>query len=540
MARVRCSYAWSILLVVLLLGSACTAAPPLPQPAATIRPVSTAPELTQPPVSPVAAMTATPQGTAQVVGSGTHHLIVLYTNDEHGWIAPVTAKNGAQTGGDALLAGRWQQVEGYRPGGPFLVLSGGDMWTGPAISTWFNGDSAAEMMNALGYQAAAIGNHEFDFGLDTLRRHAQGAKFPYLAANLVRKTDGQPPDFARPFTLVTVDGLRIGVVGLSNTATPQTTRPSNVADFTFLPYQQALEQWVPQVRAAGADFVFVVGHICATEMRDLAPAAQKLGVSLIAGGHCHERIATEAAGIPLVEAGKYLESYARIDLELDPARHAVLSQKAKIVDVAAGPEHATPDPAIAARVAVWQEKTDTALGEEIGYTKSGLPAKSDLLFNLVTDAWLAAYPTAQIAVNNAGSYRQGLSAGPIRLRDIVGVLPFNDTLVDAAVTGAELEENLSCCGGVVGGVTFSGGRAMLTGAKGAAERPLGRGTTYHVLINDFMAGGGDRYKFGQQDPKAYDTGIDWRQPVIDYIKSLHTSEANPLEAHLDGQARTGK
>ena len=190
---------------------------------------------------------------------------------------------------------------------------------------------------------------------------------------------------------------------------------------------------------------------------------------------------------------------------------------------------------MAGRVAHWQQQTDDALGEVIGYTKDGLAARSNALLNLVTDAWLQAYPTADVALNNLGAFRQGIDAGPITLGDIVGVLPFNDQIVDAAVTGAQLKQNLDCCDSAIAGITYRDGKLLL-----ADGTPVDPQKTYHVLINDFMAVGGDRYKFDKQDPNAYFTAIDWRQPVIDALKRLGTSEKEPLERHLDAGARMGK
>ncbi len=158
----------------------------------------------------------------------------------------------------------------------------------------------------------------------------------------------------------------------------------------------------------------------------------------------------------------------------------------------------------------------------------------NVLLNLVTDAWLQAYPTADVAINNLGAFRQGIDAGPITLGDIVGVLPFNDQIVDAAVTGAQLKENLDCCDSAIAGITYRDGKLLL-----ADGTPVDPQKTYHVLINDFMAVGGDRYKFDKQDPNAYFTAIDWRQPVIDALKRLGTSEKKPLEVHLDAGARRG-
>ena len=113
-------------------------------------------------------------------------LTVFYTNDEHGWMEGMEAGRGA-----ANLLGLWREA-GYEESGPYLVVSGGDMWTGPAISTWFEGESMAEVLNAMDYSAAAVGNHEFDFGLEALRARAFESEFPFLSAN-VRNEEGQTP-----------------------------------------------------------------------------------------------------------------------------------------------------------------------------------------------------------------------------------------------------------------------------------------------------------------------------------------------------------
>ncbi len=243
----------------------------------------------------VATPGATPADQATADPAGIRHLTILLTNDEHGWIAAQSGTGGKKVGGAAELAGRWRSAEGYAPEGSVLLLSGGDMWTGPAISSWFNGDSAAEVMNLMGYRAAAIGNHEFDFGVDVLRRHAQEASFPYLSANLVVAATGQTPDFARPYVVIEVGGVRVGLIGLTTTLTPLITNPRYFAGFAVQPYAAALKTYVPRVQSEGADLIVVLAHVCGEEMRSLAPAAKALGVDVLTAGHCHERIAESAS-----------------------------------------------------------------------------------------------------------------------------------------------------------------------------------------------------------------------------------------------------
>ncbi len=482
---------------------------------------------------------AAPTPTAAARLAAPKRLTILYTNDEHGWLVAQKQRDGGTIGGAAEMLGRWREQEGYTPDGPFLALSGGDMWTGPAISSWFNGDSTAEVMNLMGYRAAAVGNHEFDFGLDALARRARESSFPFLSANLVKKGTTEPPDFVRPYTIVEAGGVKAGIIGLTTRSTPVTTHPRHVVEFEFLPYADALAHYAPEVKAAGADVIIVLAHVCGLEMRLLASAAKQSGVNVLTAGHCHERIAENIDGLPLISSGQYFQAYVRLPLEIDATTRTVTAGKPELIanrhSPGAGTINGAPvDAAVAERVAHWQVKTDEALGEVIGYTTDGLAARSSALLNLVTDAWLQAYP-ADAAVTNLGGFRQGIDAGPITLGDIVGVLPFNNQIVDATVTGAQLKENLECCESAIAGITYRDGKLLQ--ADGAPVDPQKR---YHVLINDFMAGGGDRYKFGSQDPGAYYTAIDWRQPVIDALKRLSTSKDAPLELYLEPAERTGK
>ncbi len=451
------------------------------------------------------------------------HITVLYTNDEHGWMA-ATGNFGGATG----MMHRWREDEGYSEDGAFLILGGGDTWTGPALSTWFDGESMIDVMNAMNYDAIAIGNHEFDFGLDGLRARAAQAEFPFLAANVSDTATGEPPDGVLPYILQDVAGVRVGIVGLASQRTPQTTMPTHVAGLEFGNYQQALARAVPEVRAEGAQVVLVISHLCGPEINALAPVAAELGVAMIGGGHCHEQVARMAEGVALVEAGWRMEAYGRVDLDYDPRTGSVenLGVDVKPNRAGAGSDDITDV------VAHWQSQLDDALLVPIGYTADGIKRNSDAMYNMVTDAWLAAYP-ADIAMSNPGGFRQDIEPGEITLADIVGVLPFDNTLVDAQLTGQQVVASYQhgAQRPAVGGLTRAGSRFLVNG------EPLEMQGTYHVLVNDFMYAGGDRYAFADYDPDAYMTGIDWRQPVIEWISALHTSPADPLENYLDQSRR---
>ncbi len=461
---------------------------------------------------------------------GVRNLTILYTNDEHGWLLPEAASQGQQVGGAAELMAVWREQEGYTPDGPFLVLSGGDLWTGPAISTWFRGEPMVEEMSMMGYQASAVGNHEFDFGIDTLRKNIAAAAFPFLSANIIERSTGETPEYIRPHAIVVANGIRVGLIGLTTLVTPDITDPAITGQLDFLPYEQALDRAVPELQAQGVDMIAVLAHVCGSEMQTLARHARGLGVDVLTAGHCHERIARVAEGLPLIGGGQNMRSYARLDLSVDLAEGTVTTLGSEVVDN----RHAegVGDQAIAERVAAWDERAQEALGEEIGYTRTGLKFRSPGLSNLIMDAWLWAYPSADLSISNQGGFREGIDAGPITLSDIVNVMPFENTLVDVYITGAEVKQNLDCCGGTLGGMTYVGNIVKLPDGT-----RLDPSSSFHVLVNNYIAAGGDSYRFAQQDPDAYETSIDWRQPVIDYIRQLHTDQQHPLEDLLDSSAR---
>ncbi len=136
--------------------------------------------------------------------------------------------------------------------------------------------------------------------------------------------------------------MQVGLIGLTTTSTPTSVFPDYVMDYDFIPYEEALEEVVPQVKAEGAELLVVLGHICYDEMQALASTAAELGIAAIGGGHCHERVADKASGVALIESGAYLEAYARVEIGFDVEADQVVTLEASIQDNSGG----TPDPAV--------------------------------------------------------------------------------------------------------------------------------------------------------------------------------------------------
>ncbi|MFH1762969.1 MAG: bifunctional UDP-sugar hydrolase/5'-nucleotidase [Gemmatimonadota bacterium] len=447
-------------------------------------------------------------------------LVVLYTNDEHGWI-----EEAPETDGAAKLMGLWRGVEGFSETGDFLVLSGGDNWTGPAISTWFEGESTVAVMNAMKYAASAIGNHEFDFAVGGLRERIVQADFPFLSANIRLKGSSSIPDFATPFAIKNVNGIRVGLVGLTTTTTPWTTFPTYVEDFDFIPYSDALLEWVPQAWGAGADLVIVMGHMCYDEMIPLLPTARSLGVSVLSGGHCNELVGEVRDGVALVVGGWRFADYGRVEISFNEKDRSVARLQSSVRENSGG----APDPAVQAVVSTWQQAAAAELSNVVGYVNEAIPNGSSALYNLITDSWLYVYPTADMALTNSGGVRQGIPAGDVTRGTVVGVLPFQNTLVELELTGAELIDCLQSTT-LVAGMSTAGGYFHSDGSAMKMD------SVYHVLTTDFLYAL-DSYDFHLYDQTPYNTGIIYHQPTVSYLESLGTTPGNPLDGYLDHTAR---
>jgi 2',3'-cyclic-nucleotide 2'-phosphodiesterase (5'-nucleotidase family) len=447
-------------------------------------------------------------------------LVVLYTADEHGWLLQAPGTEGA-----AKLMGLWRTVEQFSEDGHFLVLSGGDSWTGPSISTWFEGASTVAVMNAMSYDGAVIGNHEFDYGVEVLRARESEAAFPFLSSNIRLKTTGSLPDFATPFTIRNVNGVRVGVVGLTTTSAPSTSFPAHVEDYNFIPYADALNEYVPQALAAGADLILVVGHICQDEVNELFPTARQLGVRMIGGGHCHEVYSEVREGVAIVLPGWKFAHYGKVTIHLRVGPLQVLSTQAEVKPNVGG----TLDPDVEAVVDHWAHQAEVELSTVVGHLTEPIPNRSDALHNLVTDAWLFAYPTADIAMLNQGAIRDGIPAGDILKGTIVGIMPFPNNLVDLELTGAEVVDCLAP-GTILAGMSTVGGFFHGDGS------PLKMDSLYNVLTTDFLYGQ-QNLNYRLYDETPYETGIVYYQPTLTYLEALQTSPQNPLDAFLDHTAR---
>jgi 2',3'-cyclic-nucleotide 2'-phosphodiesterase (5'-nucleotidase family) len=468
---------------------------------------------------------------------------VLYTSDEHGWISPNQA-------GDRLRGGALELLARFREDGHCagalppdaaaapdercgtLLLSGGDNFTGPAISSHFRGATMAAAMRRLGYVASAFGNHELDFGREAFEKNRATSGVVYLAAN-VRDTEPPGDALARPYLVVTRRGVRIGVVGLATVTTPETADARHFTGVAFDDPEQTLARVVPEVWAAGADAVVVVAHECPEVVLPVVARHPDWSLSFVGLGHCHSPSVTLAAGVPVIGPGWRLEHYARVRLRIDPSRPArararVLSHE--LVSVST-PRHEPPrapvDRAFAERITGWQQELDRELGEVIGYSRQGLAKKAPAIGQWIVRAWKTRFDV-DVALTNRGSVRQELPPGPIRLSTLVSIMPFENELVVCRVPGRALEPLLAGEEAIVAGLERQpdGRWAHPDGGALAPDR------IYRIVTTDFVFRGGDGFRLREHDPAPTMTGVHWRDPVVAWTREQRTTAERPLESLL--------
>ncbi|MCB1671680.1 MAG: bifunctional UDP-sugar hydrolase/5'-nucleotidase [Gammaproteobacteria bacterium] len=467
-------------------------------------------------------------GHAGAVEQDVRELTVLYTNDEHGWMEGMQPGRGA-----AGLYRLWEEQENYRPDGAFLLLSGGDNWTGPAISTWVAGQSMVEVMNTMHYDASAVGNHEFDFGLDALAQRAREADYPYLSANTRwRDSDEVPVELGiLPFVVTEVNDLKVGIIGLTTISTPRTTNPKHVAPLRFTDYEQALRTTVPRIRKEAPDLLFVIAHVCMAALEPLAEKVTDLHIDLMGGGHCNELTAQQVGATVLLGGGYHFTAYAKAHFRFDRTAGRILEAEFATNENTAGNQ----DPALVSMVAAWQEQFQDTLGEVLAWNEETIDFRDESFRQALIDSWLQWDSSADIAITNTGGVRSPLPAGQITLNDLVNVMPFENNIIALDLPGEAVRVALETGGRpLVAGLVQRGDNWILV----ASGEPLRDRQHYRVLVNSFMYDGGDNFHILREaDPEGFDTGIHYRQPFVDLLSAMHTSSDDPLTlARLSGYA----
>lgn len=441
---------------------------------------------------------------------------VYHFNDFHGQVEPVLRKGSAE-GGLSRLVGllRERKAQAAANERTALVLFAGDLFTGTAFSTLFQGEPETTLLSQVGLNGATTGNHEWDFGAEVLRKRAEEASFPFLLCNVTAE-EGHAA-FWKPYTILRAGPLRVALTGVTTPETPLTTAPGNTAGYRFMDPVTSLRALLSAHGSEG-DLWIVLSH-CGFE-QDRRIAREVPGVALVVGGHDHrilERPWVES-GVPIVQAGDRGRYLGEVLLLIHGKR--VEGVEGRLLPVT---DATTADRAAEAFLSPFLEEEKKRLGAPVGRLPAPLSGDRVLLRtgeaplgNLLTDAMRLA-SGADCAFLNGGAIRAGLPAGEVTGRDLYACLPFFDSLTTVELSGADLKALLDRCAALPqedpsgGFLQVSGLTVRYEGGKAAAVfvggEPLAPDRTYTVACTQFLLFGGDGLAEFKNGRNARDWGI---------------------------------
>lgn len=539
-------------------------------------------------------LAATPAAHAYQAGK-TYRLTVLHTNDLHGRYWP-------NEQGEYGLAAQKTLIDRIRrevrqQGGQVLLLNAGDYNTGVPESDLQNARPDLEAMNLLGYEAAALGNHEFDVPLQILDMQEQWARFPLLSANIRHKSSGK--HLVKPYALFNKGGLKIAVVGLTTPDTAVLGNPDYTRNLHFDDPVQAAQSTLAELKQRHRpDIRIALSHLGYDEQGrhgssapgdvSLARALPANSFDLIIGGHSHTALCTDGQGkliqphIPgqactpdfqngtwIVQADSWGKYLGRADFEFKDGQTTLvryqlipvnLKQK---IQTAEGKTEYRPyqetipaDPQVQAHLQTYQDQGHKLLGQTVGRTigefngqREHVRSRQTPIGRLIATAQMER-GRADVAIVNGGGIRDSLPEGNITYRDILKVQPFGNVLSTVPMSGAELQSYLETAlrfsPGAGAYPQFAGVQIVtyppqchLQGISSLTiqGKPVDKNQTYTLSIPSFLAAGGDGYPVLRDKAGFIDGGFVDAEVLKDYFQK--NSPINAAQFAADTTLTTG-
>ncbi|KXG78640.1 5'-nucleotidase C-terminal domain-containing protein [Thermotalea metallivorans] len=464
------------------------------------------------------------------------NITILHTNDTHSRIE--WGKNDGM--GFDKIATMVRNMKAKNPN--TLVIDAGDAFHGQTIATLGKGESVAKVMDKIGYDAMAPGNHDFNYGQERLLALDQMTKFPILAAN-IKKADGT--NLLTPYVIKEMDGIKVGIFGLATPETAYKTHPNNVKGLVFEDPVKAAGEMVKELQSK-TDVIVAVTHLGLDEssMDTSKKVAENVdGIDIIIDGHSHTVLKNGlAVGKTLIaQAGEYDKNLGIVDLYLKDGKvvhkYATLFGKAAAEGIGADGDIKALIAAIKGEnekiTSVVVGKSSVTLDGERGHVRTG----ETNLGNLITDAMLEV-TKADVALTNGGGIRASINEGEITKGEVITVLPFGNYVVVKALKGSDLlaalEHGVSAYPNEAGhfahvaGLTYKfnpnkpAGQRITEVMVGGEKLDINK--TYKVATNDFLAAGGDKYDMFKTAPTLGEyPGLD--EITIQYIAAKGTVDA---------------
>ncbi|MGB0865361.1 MAG: bifunctional UDP-sugar hydrolase/5'-nucleotidase UshA [Granulosicoccaceae bacterium] len=496
-----------------------------------------------------------------------YKITLLHTNDHHGrfW---------ENRHGEYGLAARKTLIDRIRAevseaGGHVLLLSGGDINTGVPESDLQDAEPDFRGMSALGYDAMAVGNHEFDNPLTVLSQQQEWANFPFLAANIL---DAKGNPLFQPYEMFNLGGVKVAVMGLTTDDTARLGNPEFIEGLDFLSPVESARQLLPELRAK-ADIVVAATHMGHYDNAkhglnapgDVTLARSVDGLDVIVGGHSQDPVCMASENIRntdykagdacvpdtqngtlILQAHEWGKYVGRADFEFINGELSLLNYELipvnlkKKVKNAEGEkvrvyvrEEILADAELKAMLQPFQDKGQEQLQVVIGSVDGDLIGDRDQvrfhptnLGFLIAEAQRAKVG-ADVAVMNSGGIRAGIEAGDIAYKDVLTTQPFGNAVCFIELSGAELSEYLAVAAskpidtgayaqfaGV--DIDISGGEMVSAKVEGKDIDPSG---TYRLALNSYLASGGDGYPRMDSHPGYVNTGFVDADALREYVEN---------------------
>ena len=454
-------------------------------------------------------------------GLGATDVTLLLTNDLHANVQPYKlpfVDKDRAIGGFANISAYVKAQKKLSPA--TFYFDAGDYFTGPYISSLSKGRAVVDIMNTMGFDAASIGNHEFDHGWDNTLLQLSRARFPVLLGNAFYQ-DSQVPFWNQATTILEKNGVKIGVIGLHGRfAFYDTTCADKVVGIDMRDEAPYLQKYLDELRPK-VDITVLLIHegvpgrqsshgdkdVLRALDQDIQTARKVRGLDVLISGHAHvgtpQPIVVGRTLVVSTDSGGI--NVGKLVLDLDAQTRTIKGSRFELKTMYA--DEWTPDPETQAVIQTWEAKVAVEAGRRIGRVDRELSrsyGESSPLGNLAADALLAQVPGAQLALTNSGGIRADLQAGEVRMGDVLSAFPFTNEVVELTLTGRQLRALMEHSAGVTNGVlqVSHGVELRYDSARPAGQRvkglslqgqPIQDERSYRVVTSSFLAEGGDGF-----------------------------------------------
>lgn len=503
-------------------------------------------------------------------------LTILHINDFHSRIEAINKYDSTCStketeanecfGGIARVKSAIDAKRAELKGGNLLVLDAGDEFQGSLYYSTFKSGPVAEFMNGIGFDAMAIGNHEFDDGPAELDKLIGAVKFPIISGNTVSAKGSLLDGKYKGYVIKEIGGQKVAIVSVLAKDTYETSSPGK--DITFEDEITYLQKAVKEIEGQGVNKIIALTHVGYLKDQEIAEKVD--GIDVVVGGHSHTYLSStdkKSSGpyptlvkspsgveVPVVTAYAYSKYLGDLTVTFDDKGVVTTAKGApQLLDASV-----KPDEGYAARVKELGKPLEELKAKIVGSSTAAIDgdrkscrAVECSMGNLIADASLArvAGQGITIAIANGGGLRASIDAGDVSMGEVLTVLPFQNTVATFQIDGAGIKEALE--NGVsqvdegagrfpqVAGMKYTFDRSKPIGSRitsvevkdGDKFVPLEAAKTYGVVTNNYVRGGGDGFKtFADKAVNAYDYGPNLEDVVAEYLSS-HT----PYKPYTDGR-----